>query len=203
MRMDHNYSAYNNWSRLIILGVVPFVLLVTFNARIYSGISERSSRRRRRRQECPSANATASAAAPRAPRRTATTPNVPLPSIQPQSSNDRKAIANVVINEPIPNPLSMVYKRHRDFSHLCNFYQISHITVPYLILHLKLPKAYFKNRKRVSWSLAQSIIQMPLGLASSLSTHSQLIVLERIRLLFSRGSGYLAFSTFLPAPFGM
>ena len=106
MRMNHNYSAYNNWSRLIILGVVPFVLLVIFNARIYSGISERSSRRRRRRrEECPPATATASAATRRAPRRTATTPKVPLPSIQPQSSNDRKAIPNVVIDEPILNTL--------------------------------------------------------------------------------------------------
>ena len=63
MRMNHIYSGYNNWSRLIVLGVVPFALLVFFNARIYSGISQRSDRRRRRRQEEPSATATASAPA--------------------------------------------------------------------------------------------------------------------------------------------
>ena len=44
MRMNHVYSGYNNWSRLIVLGVVPFALLVFFNARIYSGISQRSGR---------------------------------------------------------------------------------------------------------------------------------------------------------------
>ena len=60
MRMNHVYSGYNNWSRLIVLGVVPFALLVFFNARIYSGISQRSGRRRNRQQPTSSvANANA------------------------------------------------------------------------------------------------------------------------------------------------
>ena len=57
MRMNHVYSGYNNWSRLIVLGVVPFALLVFFNARIYSGISQRSGRRRNRnRQQQPTSS---------------------------------------------------------------------------------------------------------------------------------------------------
>ena len=62
MRMNHVYSGYNNWSRLIVLGVVPFALLVFFNARIYSGISQRSGRRRRHRQQQASSVANANAA---------------------------------------------------------------------------------------------------------------------------------------------
>ena len=61
MRMNHVYSGYNNWSRLIVLGVVPFALLVFFNARIYSGISQRSGRRRRNRQQPTSSVANANA----------------------------------------------------------------------------------------------------------------------------------------------
>ena len=61
MRMNHVYSGYNNWSRLIVLGVVPFALLVFFNARIYSGISQRSGRRRRNRQQQTSSVAVANA----------------------------------------------------------------------------------------------------------------------------------------------
>ena len=56
MRMNHVYSGYNNWSRLIVLGVVPFALLVFFNARIYSGISQRSGRRRNRHRQQPTSS---------------------------------------------------------------------------------------------------------------------------------------------------
>jgi hypothetical protein len=33
--MNPIYSNYNNWSRLIVLGIVPFAMLVFFNAKIY------------------------------------------------------------------------------------------------------------------------------------------------------------------------
>ncbi len=35
MRKSPAYSAYNNWSRFILLGLLPFALLVFFNAMIY------------------------------------------------------------------------------------------------------------------------------------------------------------------------
>ena len=41
------YSAYNMWSRLLLLGIVPFSLLVFFNAKIYNDIVERRRRRLR------------------------------------------------------------------------------------------------------------------------------------------------------------
>ena len=96
MRMNHVYSGYNNWSRLIVLGVVPFALLVFFNARIYSGISQRSGRQRQRqrRQErsSSSANAANAAGASAAARRT-TTANASLASPLPSSSGNREAMS--------------------------------------------------------------------------------------------------------------
>ena len=47
LRTHPIYSAYNNWSRLIILGIIPFLLLVFFNTRIYEDIRERRKRRLR------------------------------------------------------------------------------------------------------------------------------------------------------------
>ena len=47
LRTDPIYSAYNNWSRLIILGIIPFTLLVFFNTKIYKDINERRKRRLR------------------------------------------------------------------------------------------------------------------------------------------------------------
>ena len=47
LRTHPAYSAYHNWSRLIILGIIPFVLLVFFNTKIYRDISERRKRRLR------------------------------------------------------------------------------------------------------------------------------------------------------------
>ena len=47
MRTDPIYSAYNNWSRLVVLGIIPFTLLVFFNTKIYEDISERRKRRLR------------------------------------------------------------------------------------------------------------------------------------------------------------
>lgn len=47
LRTHPIYSAYNNWSRLIVLGIVPFTLLVFFNTKIYEDISERRKRRLR------------------------------------------------------------------------------------------------------------------------------------------------------------
>ena len=47
LRTHPAYSAYNNWSRLIVLGIIPFTLLVFFNAKIYKDISERRKRRLR------------------------------------------------------------------------------------------------------------------------------------------------------------
>ena len=35
LRRDINYSIYFNWFRFVGLGVVPFALLVLFNAKIY------------------------------------------------------------------------------------------------------------------------------------------------------------------------
>ena len=95
MRMNHIYSGYNNWSRLIVLGVIPFALLVFFNARIYSGISQRSGRRRRRQERsssaAPVAAAAAAAGASAVARRT-TTANMPVASPQPSSSGNREAM---------------------------------------------------------------------------------------------------------------
>ncbi len=36
------YTAYFNWSRLIVLGIIPFVMLVYLNAKIYQGIKHGS-----------------------------------------------------------------------------------------------------------------------------------------------------------------
>ena len=36
LRTHPIYSAYNNWSRLIVLGIVPFTLLVFFNTKIFN-----------------------------------------------------------------------------------------------------------------------------------------------------------------------
>ena len=93
MRMNHIYSGYNNWSRLIVLGVIPFALLVFFNARIYSGISQRSGRRRRRQERSSSAApAAAAAAGASAVARRTTTANMPVASPQPSSSGNREAM---------------------------------------------------------------------------------------------------------------
>ena len=45
LRTHPIYSAYNNWSRLIVLGIMPFTLLVFFNTKIYEDIRERRKRR--------------------------------------------------------------------------------------------------------------------------------------------------------------
>ena len=47
LRTHPIYSAYNNWSRLIVLGIIPFLLLVFFNTKIYEDIRERRKRRLR------------------------------------------------------------------------------------------------------------------------------------------------------------
>ena len=47
LRTHPVYSAYNNWSRLLVLGIFPFVLLVFFNTKIYNDIVERRRRRLR------------------------------------------------------------------------------------------------------------------------------------------------------------
>ena len=41
------YSMYLNWSRLLVLGIIPFSLLVFFNSKIYTDINERRKRRLR------------------------------------------------------------------------------------------------------------------------------------------------------------
>ena len=41
------YSMYLNWSRLLVLGIIPFSLLVFFNSKIYNDINERRKRRLR------------------------------------------------------------------------------------------------------------------------------------------------------------
>ena len=46
-RKDPVYSMYNNWSRLIVLGIIPFLLLLFFNSKIYTDINERRKRRLR------------------------------------------------------------------------------------------------------------------------------------------------------------
>ena len=46
-RKDPVYSMYNNWSRLIVLGIIPFLLLLFFNSKIYNDINERRKRRLR------------------------------------------------------------------------------------------------------------------------------------------------------------
>ena len=46
-RKDPVYSMYNNWSRLIVLGIIPFLLLLFFDSKIYTDINERRKRRLR------------------------------------------------------------------------------------------------------------------------------------------------------------
>jgi hypothetical protein len=41
MRSNPIYTSYLNWSRLIVLGIIPFVLLVFLNASIYKVKLER------------------------------------------------------------------------------------------------------------------------------------------------------------------
>merc|ERR1719322_1093261 len=46
-RLDPDYAIYyNNWTRLAILGIIPAVMLVFFNAKIYQDIRARWARRR-------------------------------------------------------------------------------------------------------------------------------------------------------------
>ena len=44
-RMDPNYSIYFHWTRFVILGVIPFILLIFFNAQIYWDIRKRRKRK--------------------------------------------------------------------------------------------------------------------------------------------------------------
>ena len=45
MRTAPIYTAYFNWSRLIVLGIIPFVMLVYLNIKIYKDIKARRNRR--------------------------------------------------------------------------------------------------------------------------------------------------------------
>ena len=45
MRIHPYYSLYNNWSRLIVLGVIPFVMLIYLNYKIYHDVQARKKRR--------------------------------------------------------------------------------------------------------------------------------------------------------------
>ena len=43
LRLDPYYSIYyNNWARLMVLGVIPFVLVVFFNVKVYQSIHVRT-----------------------------------------------------------------------------------------------------------------------------------------------------------------
>ena len=50
------YTVYFNWSRLIVLGIIPFVMLVYLNTKIYQDIKAR--RKRRFNTRCPAATMT-------------------------------------------------------------------------------------------------------------------------------------------------
>ena len=39
------YTAYFNWSRLVVLGIIPFAMLVYLNAKIYQDIKARRNRK--------------------------------------------------------------------------------------------------------------------------------------------------------------
>ena len=45
MRTHPYYTLFNNWSRLIFLGIGPFAGLIYLNARIYQDIQTRQKRR--------------------------------------------------------------------------------------------------------------------------------------------------------------
>ena len=45
LRINDWYTIYYNWSRLLVLGVIPFVMLVYLNAQIFKDIKARSKRR--------------------------------------------------------------------------------------------------------------------------------------------------------------
>ena len=45
LRIDPWYTIYYNWSRLLVLGVIPFVMLVYLNAQIFKDIKARSKRK--------------------------------------------------------------------------------------------------------------------------------------------------------------
>ena len=45
LRTNPWYTIYYNWSRLLVLGVIPFVMLVYLNAQIFKDIKARSKRR--------------------------------------------------------------------------------------------------------------------------------------------------------------
>jgi len=50
LRIDPNYTIYyNNWARIAVLGVIPTVMLVFFNTKIYQDIRIRRARRRPQR----------------------------------------------------------------------------------------------------------------------------------------------------------
>ena len=51
LRRDIHYSIYFNWFRFVSLGVVPFALLVLFNAKIYVALRKRKQRRLIRRAQ--------------------------------------------------------------------------------------------------------------------------------------------------------
>jgi hypothetical protein len=44
MRTAPMYTMYFNWSRLIVLGIIPFVMLVYLNAKIYKDIQVRRTK---------------------------------------------------------------------------------------------------------------------------------------------------------------
>ena len=45
LRIDPWYTQYYNWSRMLVIGVIPFVMLVYLNAQIFKDIKARSKRR--------------------------------------------------------------------------------------------------------------------------------------------------------------
>ena len=45
MRIHPYYSLYNNWGRLICLGIIPFAMLIYLNYKIYQDIKARRNRR--------------------------------------------------------------------------------------------------------------------------------------------------------------
>ena len=45
MRIHPYYSLYNNYARLICLGIIPFVMLIYLNFKIYQDIQARKNRR--------------------------------------------------------------------------------------------------------------------------------------------------------------
>ncbi|XP_040577698.1 uncharacterized protein [Lepeophtheirus salmonis] len=94
MRTHPIYIVYHNWGRLIVLGIIPFGLLVFFNYKIFKDIRERRKRRIRIFRRSRSSNICKSTSF--------LSSRHPTPAKRTKSYNPSRSNACSVVNAPIP-----------------------------------------------------------------------------------------------------